>query len=46
MKKTQLNSAQFSPDHLGEKSVKSETNKGKKMNTKGNDQPDYIPPKG
>ncbi|NEU29216.1 acid-soluble spore protein N [bacterium LRH843] len=46
MKKTQLNSAQFRPDDLGSQSVKSNSNKGKKMNNKGNEQPDYIPPKG
>ncbi|ADU30407.1 small acid-soluble spore N family protein [Evansella cellulosilytica DSM 2522] len=36
----------FRPDHLGTQPRKSDSNNGKKMNTKGNDHPDYIPPKG
>lgn len=46
MKKTQQNHANFRPDHLGEQPVQSDANKGKKMNTKGNEHPDYVPPKG
>ncbi|MFA9559696.1 acid-soluble spore protein N [Evansella sp. AB-rgal1] len=38
--------AHHRPDHLGTQPRKSDSNKGKKMNTKDNDQPDYIPPKG
>lgn len=38
--------ANHRPDHLGEQSRKSGSNKGKKMNTKGSEQPDYIHPKG
>lgn len=37
---------QFTPDHPGAKPVKSDANKGKKMNTKGSKQPDYVPEKG
>ncbi|MBP3952908.1 acid-soluble spore protein N [Bacillus suaedae] len=43
---TKSNFAQFRPDHLGTQPVKSRSNNGKKMNTKSNEQPDYIPPKG
>ena len=43
---TKSNFAQFRPDHLGNQSVKSKSNKGKKMNMKSNEQPDYVPPKG
>jgi small acid-soluble spore protein N (minor) len=37
---------QFRPDHLGTQPRKSDSNKGKKMNTKGPEQPDYVPDKG
>lgn len=40
------NFANYRPDHLGEQPRKSDSNKGQKMNTKGNKQPDYVPPKG
>ncbi|WP_088105273.1 acid-soluble spore protein N [Halalkalibacter urbisdiaboli] len=46
MKKTQHNHARFRPDHLGTQPRASDANGGKKMATKGNQQPDYIPPKG
>ncbi|UTR14956.1 acid-soluble spore protein N [Salipaludibacillus sp. LMS25] len=36
----------FQPDHLGTQPRKSDSNKGKQMNTKGNEQPDYVPDKG
>ncbi|SDB91680.1 small acid-soluble spore protein N [Shouchella lonarensis] len=38
--------AQFTPDHLGEQSRTSNRNNGKKMASKSNHQPDYVPPKG
>ncbi|ALA54960.1 acid-soluble spore protein N [Shouchella clausii] len=38
--------AQFTPDHLGEQSRKSDRNNGKKMANKSNEQPNYVPPKG
>ena len=38
--------AQFRPDHLGTQPRKSDSNKGKQMNTKGNEHADYVPPKG
>ncbi|MDV2683930.1 acid-soluble spore protein N [Alkalihalophilus sp. As8PL] len=37
---------QYRPNHLGTQPREEPTNKGKKMNTKGNEQPDYVPPKG
>ncbi|MDG5789594.1 acid-soluble spore protein N [Evansella sp. AB-P1] len=37
---------QFRPNKLGTQPRKSDSNKGKKMNTKGNDHPDYVPTKG
>ncbi len=46
MKKTNQNHARFRPDHLGTQPRKSNSNNGKKMNTKGNEHPDYVPPKG
>lgn len=46
MKKTQFAHATFRPDHLGTQPRKSNSNNGKKMNTKGNEHPDYVPPKG
>ncbi|UCZ51593.1 acid-soluble spore protein N [Bacillus shivajii] len=36
----------FRPNHLGTQPRKSDSNKGKQMNTKDNENPDYIPPKG
>ncbi len=36
----------FRPNHLGTQPRASNSNNGKKMNTKGNQQPDYVPPKG
>ncbi|PYZ95265.1 acid-soluble spore protein N [Salipaludibacillus keqinensis] len=39
-------SEQYRPDHLGTQPRKSDSNKGKKMNTKGSEQPDYVPEKG
>ncbi|MTT30631.1 acid-soluble spore protein N [Terrilactibacillus sp. BCM23-1] len=36
----------FSPDHLGEQSVAVNSNKGKQMANKSNEEPLYIPPKG
>ena len=36
----------FRPNHLGTQPRKSDSNNGKKMNTKGNEHPDYVPPKG
>ncbi|MCM3760700.1 acid-soluble spore protein N [Alkalihalobacillus oceani] len=46
MKSAKSTSAQFRPDHLGTQPVESRSNKGKQMNTKSNEQPDYVPPKG
>ncbi|WKB36707.1 acid-soluble spore protein N [Terrilactibacillus sp. S3-3] len=36
----------FTPDHLGEQSRAVDSNKGKQMANKSNDEPQYIPPKG
>jgi small acid-soluble spore protein N (minor) len=36
----------YRPNHLGTQPRAAEGNKGKKMATKGNDHPDYAPPKG
>ncbi|SDZ68180.1 small acid-soluble spore protein N (minor) [Evansella caseinilytica] len=38
--------AKYRPDHLGTQPVKSDANKGKKMNTKGEEHANYIPPHG
>ena len=46
MKGENSTSAQFRPDHPGTQPVAVDANNGKKMNTKGNKQPDYVPPKG
>ncbi|MCD8508484.1 MAG: acid-soluble spore protein N [Bacillus sp. (in: Bacteria)] len=37
---------QFRPNKLGTQPRKSDSNKGKKMNSKGDDNPNYIPPHG
>ncbi|MCD8502179.1 MAG: acid-soluble spore protein N [Bacillaceae bacterium] len=37
---------QFRPNKLGTQPRATDSNNGKKMNTKGNEQPDYVPPKG
>ncbi|WP_416150659.1 small acid-soluble spore protein N [Salipaludibacillus sp. HK11] len=37
---------QFRPEFPGTQPVESDANKGKKMNTKGSAQPDYVPSKG
>ncbi|PYZ98138.1 acid-soluble spore protein N [Alteribacter lacisalsi] len=39
-------SDQYRPNHLDTQPRKSDSNKGKQMNTKSNEQPDYAPPKG
>ncbi len=44
--KTNHDFAKFHPSHLGTQPRESDTNKGKKMNTKSNEHPDYVPPKG
>ncbi|MFD2617945.1 acid-soluble spore protein N [Terrilactibacillus laevilacticus] len=36
----------FTPDHLGEQSVRAHSNKGLQMANKSNEEPQYIPPKG
>ncbi|WP_347550272.1 small acid-soluble spore protein N [Pseudalkalibacillus hwajinpoensis] len=36
----------FKPNHLASVNPEAEGNKGKKMQTKGNLEPDYVPPKG
>lgn len=36
----------FRPNHLGTQPRASDKNNGKKMGTKGNEEPDYAPPKG
>ncbi|WP_100372987.1 acid-soluble spore protein N [Bacillus sp. FJAT-45037] len=46
MKSAKSTSAQFRPYHPGTQPVEATTNKGKQMNTKSNQQPDYVPPKG
>lgn len=46
MKKTAQNNAKFRPRHLGTQPRESDVNGGKKMAMKGNEQPDYVPPKG
>lgn len=46
MTKPNQEGRQFRPDHLGTQSRESDSNNGKKMNTKSNQKPDYIPPKG
>lgn len=37
---------QFRPNKLGTQPRASDINNGKKMATKGNENPDYVPPKG
>ncbi|MEK4565136.1 acid-soluble spore protein N [Alkalihalobacillus sp. FSL R5-0424] len=46
MTKPNQEGRQFRPDHLGTQPRESDSNNGKKMNTKSNQKPDYIPPKG
>ncbi len=36
----------FRPNHLGTQPRASDRNNGKKMATKGNEEPNYVPPKG
>ena len=46
MSNPKRNSEQFRPDHLGTQPRKAKANKGKKMATKTNEQPDIIQTKG
>lgn len=46
MSKLKHSQQNFTPDHLGEKSVAIDANKGKKMANKTNKSPDVIQTKG
>lgn len=46
MKKKRHSPQQFSPDHPGTQPRESDSNKGKTMNTKSRENPDYVPDKG